>query len=62
MTDRFGLQVWWYLELEPAYANLRKDPWFQEILVAARNHIAGEREALDKLRASGLAPDRTKSH
>ena len=61
VTERLGLVSWWYnLELEPAYANVRRDPKFQDILAVARERAAGAREALAKLVASGLVPDRTK--
>ena len=62
MAKGFGLNGWWYfLESEPAFANFRKDPRFQEILATARSRADGERQALAKLRASGLVPDRTRS-
>jgi TolB-like protein/DNA-binding winged helix-turn-helix (wHTH) protein/tetratricopeptide (TPR) repeat protein len=61
VTERLGLVSWWYnLELEPAYANVRRDPKFQDILAVARERAAGAREAVAKLVASGLVPDRTK--
>jgi hypothetical protein len=63
MTERLGMSSWWYfLELEPAYANLRQDPKFQEVLAAARNRAAAERKALAGMVARGLVPDRSKAH
>ncbi|MEP6885217.1 MAG: tetratricopeptide repeat protein [Gammaproteobacteria bacterium] len=60
MTERLILSSWYFLELEPAFANVRQDSRFQEVLVAARNRAAGERKALARFVANGLVPDRTK--
>ena len=50
---------WWYdLQSEPAYAKLRNDPRFQAILKGARERADSERQAVEKLRASHLVPDR----
>lgn len=63
MTERLGMSSWWYfMELEPAYANPRQDPKFQEVLAAARNRAAAERKALAGMVARGLVPDRSKAH
>ena len=49
-----------YFELEPAIAAMREDPRFQELLRKAQEHLAGERRELDRMRAEGLVPDRSK--
>jgi TolB-like protein/Tfp pilus assembly protein PilF len=50
---------WWYhFDLEPAYATLRQDPRFQELVRKVREHVAAERRELDRMRAEGLVPDR----
>lgn len=53
---------WFFLELEPAFLNIRQDPRFQEVLVAAHDRAAAERKAVARMVASGLMPDRSKSH
>jgi hypothetical protein len=58
-ADRMGLQSWWYYaELEPAFAPLRKDARFQTMFAAVRQHAAAERAAVDRLRSSGMVPAR----
>jgi hypothetical protein len=58
MAEGFSMSVW---ELEPAYANIRPDPRFQAILEAALRRADSEHQALVKLRASRLVPDRTQT-
>jgi predicted Zn-dependent protease len=49
---------WYYFEMEPAYASLHEDPRFKAMLTAARNKAREEREALQRMRANGLVPNR----
>jgi len=51
-----------YLELAPDIAAIREDPRFQELLRKAQEHLAGERQELDRMRAEGLLPDRGAHH
>ena len=61
IVQRYSLYSWWYgLEIDPTYEKLRKDPRFQDILNVARSHAADERQAVAKLRASNVIPDRSK--
>jgi TolB-like protein/DNA-binding winged helix-turn-helix (wHTH) protein len=58
-ADRMGLQSWWYYaELEPAFAPLRKDARFQSMSAVVRQHAAAERAAVDRLRSTGAVPAR----
>jgi hypothetical protein len=58
-ADRMGLECWWYYtELEPAFASLRKDSRFQTMSAAVRQHAAVERAVVDRLRSSGAVPAR----
>ena len=50
---------WWWYEAEPAFDGLRKDPRFQILVLKARAHADAQRHELDRMRAEGLAPDRT---
>lgn len=59
-VEHYALNSWWYyLEREPAFAKLRADARFQEILSVVRAHASRERLALAQLRASKLVPDRS---
>jgi TolB-like protein/DNA-binding winged helix-turn-helix (wHTH) protein/Tfp pilus assembly protein PilF len=58
-ADHLGLQDWWYYaELEPSFAPLRKDARFQTMYAAIRKHAEAERAAVDLLRSSGVVPAR----
>ena len=49
-----------YFELAPDIAAMREDPRFQELLRKVQEHLAAERRKLDRMRAEGLVPDRSK--
>lgn len=50
---------WWYtLEQDPTWAPVRRDPRFVAIDRDVRVFVAGQREELEKLRASGAVPRR----
>ena len=54
-----GWEDWWYYaELEPSFATLRRDTRFQTMFAAVRQHAAAERVAIDRLRSSGVVPAR----
>ncbi len=58
-ADHLALQDWWYYaELEPSFAPLRKDARFQTMYAAVRKHAEAERAAVDRLRSSGVVPAR----
>ena len=58
-ADHLASGNWWYYaELEPSFAPLRKDARFQTMFAAIRQHAAAERAAVDRLRSSGDVPDR----
>jgi TolB-like protein/cytochrome c-type biogenesis protein CcmH/NrfG len=58
-ADHLGFHHWWYYsELEPSFAPLRKDARFQSMFAAVRQHAAAERDAVDRLRSSGVVPAR----
>lgn len=58
-ADHLGWEAWWYYaELEPSFAPLRKDARFQTVFAAARQHAAAERAAVERLRSSGVVPAR----
>jgi TolB-like protein/DNA-binding winged helix-turn-helix (wHTH) protein/Tfp pilus assembly protein PilF len=60
LVEHHAMNGWWYyLEREPAFAKLRADARFQDILSVARAHAGRERLALAQLRASKLVPDRS---
>jgi hypothetical protein len=49
------------LELEPGFAGLRQDPRVQSMMSQIRSYLAGQRRELDRLRAEGVVPDRSKA-
>lgn len=50
---------WWYLaELDPIYANVRRDPRFQALAAQARAHSQQQRALLNEMRAKGEVPKR----
>ncbi len=62
LVTRYELNdAWYFLGLEPAYEQLRKDPRFQDIVRVAREHAARERRALAQLRADRIVPDRSRN-
>jgi TolB-like protein/Tfp pilus assembly protein PilF len=59
VASGLGLGDWWYyLESEPAYAPLRRDARFQELLRQVRAHVEVQRRVLNRLRADGVVPER----
>jgi TolB-like protein/Tfp pilus assembly protein PilF len=57
-SNRASVNWWYNLQLEPAYATLRQDPRFQELVRKVREHIGAERRELDRMRREGIVPDR----
>jgi hypothetical protein len=50
---------WWYIaELDPIYANVRRDPRFQALAARARAHSQEQRALLDEMRKKGEVPKR----
>jgi hypothetical protein len=51
---------WWcHLEAEPAYDALRKTPRFETLRRKIREHVAEQRDELERLRKEGLVPQRS---
>ncbi len=51
---------WWYLlQREPAFAELRKEPRFQALLLDSRAHAAAERSILKDMQRAGSVPNRS---
>jgi len=50
--------MWYRMELEPAFASLRSDPRFVTLHALLQAHAQAERKALQRLRAQGLVPAR----
>jgi len=56
---KLRMRDWWYfLEFEPAYASLRHEPRFQQLVARARDHRAAQRAKLEEMRRDGLVPRR----
>jgi TolB-like protein/DNA-binding winged helix-turn-helix (wHTH) protein len=54
--------MWYRVELEPAFASLRSDPRFVALHAQLQAHAQAERRALQRLRAQGLVPVRGSGH
>jgi hypothetical protein len=52
-------QRWWFIDTEPAFDTLRKDPRFGALGRDVAQHVAEQQLELERLRREGLIPDRT---
>ena len=59
LVQRNSVNDWWYfVDVEPAFEKLRKDPRFEDIANIARTRAEQERQAVAQLRTSKVVPDR----
>jgi hypothetical protein len=58
-SGQAGSAWWYYIEAEPAYDALRKTPRFETLRRKIREHVAEQRDELERLRKEGLVPQRS---
>ena len=61
IARKFDLTIMPRFETEASFAELRKDPRFQALMRQLRSHLDEQRRELDRLRAEGLVPDRSRT-
>ena len=49
---------WWWARVHPAFAGLRGERRFKELLASSASHVSGQLRLLQAMRADGRVPDR----
>jgi len=52
------MSSWWWARAHPAFAGLREDQRFKELLELSASHVSGQIRLLEAMRADGRVPDR----